>query len=76
MAAPSRRREKGNAMLSTMAVILLVSWVLGLVGGYSMGGLSQLLLVSAMVVVLFKLHQGRRQMIRCREESDSRRDQP
>lgn len=47
-------------MLWTIAVILLVLWVLGLVSAYTMGGFIHLLLVIAIVVVLIRLIQGRR----------------
>lgn len=47
-------------MLWTMAVILLVLWVLGLVSSYTMGGFIHLLLVLAVVVVLVEIIQGRR----------------
>lgn len=47
-------------MLWTIAVILLVLWVLGLVSSYTMGGLVHLLLVIAIVMVLFNLISGRR----------------
>jgi hypothetical protein len=44
----------------TVAVILLVLWALGLVSSYTMGGLIHLLLVVAIIVVLFRVIQGRR----------------
>ena len=47
-------------MLSTLVVILLVLWLLGLVTSYTMGGLIHLLLVIAIVVVLLRVIQGRR----------------
>jgi hypothetical protein len=47
-------------MLWTLAVILLVLWALGLVTSYTMGGFIHLLLVIAIVVVLFRIIQGRR----------------
>ncbi len=47
-------------MLWTLAVILLALWVLGLVSSYTMGGFIHLLLVIAVVVVLFRIIQGRR----------------
>jgi len=47
-------------MLYTIAVVLLVLWLLGLLTSYSMGGLIHLLLVCAIVVVLFNLTSGRR----------------
>jgi hypothetical protein len=47
-------------MLWTIAVILLVLWMLGLVTAYTMGGLIHILLVVALVVVLIRIIQGRR----------------
>jgi hypothetical protein len=44
----------------TIAVILLILWALGLVSSYTMGGLIHLLLIVAVVVVLFRIIQGRR----------------
>jgi hypothetical protein len=49
-----------NNMLYTLAVILIVLWVLGLVSSYTMGGLIHILLVVAVVMVLFNLFSGRR----------------
>jgi hypothetical protein len=47
-------------MLWTIGVILLVLWALGLVSGYTMGGVIHLLLVIALVVVVAQVLQGRR----------------
>jgi uncharacterized protein DUF5670 len=47
-------------MLWTIALILIVLWVLGLVSSYTMGGLLHILLVLAIVVVLIRVIQGRR----------------
>ncbi len=47
-------------MLETIAVILLILWVLGLVSAYTMGGLIHILLVVAVVVILIRVIQGRR----------------
>lgn len=47
-------------MLETIAVILIVLWLLGLVSSYTMGGLIHILLVIAIVVILIRLIQGRR----------------
>jgi hypothetical protein len=47
-------------MLETIAVILVVLWILGLVTSYTMGGLIHVLLVLAIVVVLIRVIQGRR----------------
>lgn len=47
-------------MLETIAVILLVLWVLGLVTSSSIGGFIHILLVIAVIVVLIRIIQGRR----------------
>lgn len=47
-------------MLETIAVILVVLWLLGLVSSYTMGGLIHVLLVIAVVVILIRVIQGRR----------------
>jgi hypothetical protein len=49
-------------MLWTIAVILGVLWLLGLVTSYTMGGFLHLLLVLAIIVVLINVIQGRRVM--------------
>ncbi len=47
-------------MLETIAVVLLILWLLGLVSSYTMGGFIHLLLVIALVVVVIRVIQGRR----------------
>ena len=47
-------------MLWTIAVVLAVLWLLGLVSSYTMGGFIHILLVLAVVVVLINVIQGRR----------------
>ena len=47
-------------MLWTIAVVLLLLWVLGLVSSYTMGGLIHILLVVAIVMVLVRVIQGRK----------------
>ncbi len=47
-------------MLYTIAVILVVLWLLGLVTSYTMGGFIHVLLVIAIVVVLFNVISGRK----------------
>jgi hypothetical protein len=46
-------------MLYTIAVVLLILWLLGLVTSYTMGGLIHVLLVIAIVVVLLRVISGR-----------------
>ena len=47
-------------MLWTIAVILLILWLLGLISGYVIGGFIHILLVVAIVVVLIRIIQGRK----------------
>ena len=47
-------------MLWTIAVILIILWLLGLVSGYTMGNFIHILLVVAIIVVLVRVIQGRR----------------
>ena len=47
-------------MLYTIAVVLLILWLLGLVTSFTAGGLLHLLLVVAVVMVLFQVITGRR----------------
>ena len=47
-------------MLETIAVVLVLLWLAGLVSSYTMGGLIHILLVIAVVVVLVRVIQGRR----------------
>jgi hypothetical protein len=56
----SQTNRKEEHMLYTIAVVLLILWLLGLVSGYAIGGLIHLLLVVAVVMVLLRVIQGRR----------------
>jgi len=47
-------------MLFTLAVILLVAWLLGLISSYTLGGFIHILLVVAVVMILVGFIQGRR----------------
>jgi hypothetical protein len=47
-------------MLWTIAVILIVLWVLGLVSAYTMGGFIHILLVLAVIAIIVQVIQGRR----------------
>jgi len=46
-------------MLWTIAVILLVMWLLGMVTAYTLGGFIHLLLILAIITVLIRIIQGR-----------------
>ena len=47
-------------MLWTIAVILTVLWLLGMVSAYTMGGFIHVLLVIAVIVIIIQVIQGRR----------------
>ncbi len=47
-------------MLYTIALVLVILWLLGLVSSYTMGGLIHILLVVAIVVILVRVISGRR----------------
>ncbi|MEO8428695.1 MAG: lmo0937 family membrane protein [Verrucomicrobiota bacterium] len=47
-------------MLYTLALILIIAWLLGLVSSYTMGGFIHILLVVAIVVILVRVIQGRK----------------
>jgi len=44
----------------TLAIILIILWLLGFISSYTFGGLIHLLLVIALVVIVVRLIQGRR----------------
>jgi hypothetical protein len=46
-------------MLGTIAIILIILWLLGLVSSFTMGGLIHILLVIAIVMILVRVIQGR-----------------
>lgn len=47
-------------MLETLAIVLIILWLLGLVSSYTLGGFIHMLLVVAIVVILLRVIQGRR----------------
>ncbi|HET7778767.1 MAG TPA: lmo0937 family membrane protein [Rudaea sp.] len=47
-------------MLETIAVVLVLLWLLGFVTSYTMGGLIHILLIAALVVIVIRFMQGRR----------------
>ncbi|MGC2450711.1 MAG: lmo0937 family membrane protein [Candidatus Sulfotelmatobacter sp.] len=46
-------------MLWTIAVVLLILWLLGMVSSYTLGGFIHILLVLAIIVILIRVIQGR-----------------
>jgi uncharacterized membrane protein YjdF len=57
LAAVARKEEE---MLETIAIVLLVLWLLGVVSGYTLGNFIYVLLVIAIVLFLVRLVSGRR----------------
>ena len=49
-----------NRLLWTVAVVLVLMWLLGMVTSYTVGGFIHILLVVALIVVLLRVIQGRR----------------
>ena len=47
-------------MLETIAILLIIGWVLGLVSSYTLGGFIHILLVIALIVIVIRVIQGRR----------------
>ena len=47
-------------MLETLALILVIAWLLGLVSSYTLGGFIHILLVVAIVLIVVRLIQGKR----------------
>jgi hypothetical protein len=46
-------------MLYTIAVILIIAWLLGMVSSYTIGGFIHILLVLAIIMILVRIIQGR-----------------
>jgi hypothetical protein len=46
-------------MLETIAVVLIILWVLGFVSSYTLGGFIHILLVIAVIVIILRVIQGR-----------------
>jgi hypothetical protein len=53
-------RARRISMLYTIAIVLVVLWLLGLVTSYTMGGFLHILLVLAVIMILVQIIQGRR----------------
>jgi len=56
----SKLNRKKTNMLYTIAIVLIVLWLLGLVSAYTIGGFIHLLLVVAVILVLVNLISGRK----------------
>jgi len=49
-------------MLYTIAVVMVVLWLLGLVSSYTMGGFIHVLLVIAVIVIILQVISGRKKL--------------
>jgi hypothetical protein len=49
-------------MIYTIAIVLIILWVLGLVSSYTMGGLIHILLVVALIVIVLDFLRGRKSL--------------
>ena len=47
-------------MLESLAILLIILWILGLVSSYTLGGFIHILLVIAVIVIILRVIQGRR----------------
>ena len=59
-AGTRRSTPREEIMLETIAVLLIVLWLLGMVSSYTLGGFIHILLVIALVVIVIRVIQGRR----------------
>jgi len=57
---PAANLKPNQIMLYTIALILIIAWLLGLVSDYTMGGFIHILLIVAIIMILVRLIQGRR----------------
>ena len=55
-----KRRKDGDILLGTIAIILIILWILGVVSATTMGGFIHVLLVIAIVLILLRLIGNRR----------------
>jgi hypothetical protein len=58
--APAGDESNENFMLYTIAMVLLILWLLGLVTGTTMGGFIHILLVIAIIMILLRVISGRK----------------
>ena len=56
----NKTNERKDYMLYTIALVLIILWLLGLVSGYAIGGFIHILLVIAVIMILVNLISGRR----------------
>jgi hypothetical protein len=59
LSAHCARNRKETPMLETIAIILVVLWLLGMVSSYTLGGFIHILLVIAVIIVIIRIIRGR-----------------
>jgi hypothetical protein len=59
-APPASSLQRRRQVLWTIAIVLLILWLLGLVTSYTMGGFIHVLFVIAVIVILIRIIQGRK----------------
>jgi hypothetical protein len=52
-----------GTMLYTLAIVLIILWLLGLISNYTMSGFVHILLVIALVMILVRVISGRRRIV-------------
>lgn len=60
MRAPANRQQERDNMLYTIAMVLIILWLLGLITGTVIGGFIHVLLVIAIVMILLRVISGRK----------------
>ena len=60
MESGKAQQIRRNDVLETIAVILIILWLLGFVSSYTMGGFIHILLVVAIIAILVRVIRGRR----------------
>ena len=61
--AATQTNSKENPMLYTIAIVLIVLWLLGLVTSFILGGFIHILLVVAVIMILVNLISGRKRWL-------------
>jgi predicted ferric reductase len=59
----ARAKLERRAMLFTLAIILIIMWLLGMVSDYTMNGFVHILLVVALIMILVRIISGRRRIV-------------
>lgn len=58
--SPNQTNRKNYSMLYTIALILVIMWILGMITGYTIGSFIHILLVIAVIIILVNFISGRR----------------